>query len=101
MKAIEVQSKRKWRQSLENRNYMELFPIPSPIVIFTGAANKTKRYVQIEISTGVKMKGVASVSSGTEIYIPKHLQRYFEKADYFHCEIVNNKLYEKVSLDIY
>ena len=78
-----------------------MFQIPSDIVVNTGAANKTKRYVRIKLNTGIRMKGVGTISSGTELYIPKHLRRYFEKAKYFDCEIVNNTLYEKPDMDIY
>lgn len=100
MKATEVLSTRRWRQNLKNRNYMEMFQIPSKIVSNIGAANKTKRYVRIKLNTGVRMKGVATISSGTELCIPKHLRRYFEKAKHLECEIVNNKIYEEVTLDI-
>jgi hypothetical protein len=98
--ATKVLSKRKWRQYLKNRKYLVMFQLPSEITKNTDAKNMTKRSVKILLSTGIKMKGAATISSGTEIYIPKHLQRYFKNADWFECEIVNNTLYEKSTFDI-
>lgn len=101
MKTTKILSKRKWRRHLKNRKYMDMFDIPVEIAMNVNARNMTKRLIEIILSTGIKLKGVATVSSGTEIYIPTHLRHYFENAKWFDCEIVNNTLYEKSTLDIY
>ena len=101
MKATEVLAKRKWKQNLSNRRYMGLFTIPKGVCDTSKVNDWTKRLVKIELNTGIKLKGAATVTSGREISIPTHLRHYFEEAEWFDCEIVNDTIYEKTSLDIY
>jgi hypothetical protein len=99
--ATKVLSKRKWRQFLKNRKYLVMFQLPSEISRNCNAKNMTKRMVSISLSTGSRMKGVATISSGTELYIPTHLRHYFKDANWFDCEIINDTLYEKSTIDVY
>lgn len=101
MKTTEILSKRKWRHHLTNRKYMGLFLIPRDIWPDTKVRDGSKRRLLFEFDTGIRLRGTASITSGTEISIPKHLQHYFEEAKWFDCEIIDNTLYEKVTLDIY
>lgn len=87
-----VLSKRKWRQFLNNGKYLVMFQLPSEIFRNCNAKNMTKRMVSISLSTGKSMKGAATISSGTELYIPTHLRHYFRDANWFDCEIVNDTL---------
>lgn len=101
MNAIEVLSKRKWRQNLKKRKYVGLFQIPKVVWENNKVNDGTKRLLKIKFNTGIILKGPATVTSGREIYIPMHLQHYFENAEWFNCEIVDNTLYHKSNLDIY
>lgn len=100
MSSTKVLTKGKWRQDLKNRNYMGLFLIPREVFESEKINDGTKRLVKIVCSTGQKLRGAVSITSGREIYIPKHLHHYFEDAEWFDCEILDDILYPKSNLDI-
>ncbi|MBK9097535.1 MAG: hypothetical protein IPM14_05275 [bacterium] len=91
----------KWKLDLRKRKYMGLFLVPRQVFEATNVNDGTKRLLSFKFNTAIKLRGTASITSGREISIPKHLQHYFEEADWFECEILDNTLYEKVTLDIY
>ena len=88
MGATCVLSGRTWRQNLSRRSYLAYFQIPSKIVRACRIRMNTKRQVVVRLSTGRSASGVATISSGTEIYIPTALRTALEKAKWFDCTIV-------------
>ena len=88
MGATRVLSGRTWRQDLGHRSYFAYFQIPLKIVRACRIRINTKRRVEIRLSSGCSAKGVATISSGTELYIPTALRAELEKAKWFECTIV-------------
>ena len=100
MNPTKVLAKRKWRQDLKKRKYMGLFLIPREVFEYAKVNDGTKRLVRITFNTGTELKGAVTVTSGREIYIPKRLHHYFENAQWFDCEVLDDVRYPKSSLDI-
>jgi hypothetical protein len=80
---------------------MVMFQLALEISRNCNAINMTKRKVSISLSTGIRMKCTATISSGTELYIPTYLRHYFKNANWFDCEINNDTLYEKSTIDVF
>lgn len=100
MNPTKVLSKSKWHQDLKKRNYMGLFLIPREVFEYANVNDGTKRLVRIKFDTDTELKGAVTVTSGREIYIPRHLHHYFENAQWFDCEILDDICYPIASLDI-
>lgn len=98
MKATEMKGKRKWRQSLAKRTYLSLFRLPFFIVINCKVVSNTKRSVLIDLSDGRKILGLATITSGTEIYIPTRFHKDLQSCEWFECEILDDTLYVESSL---
>jgi|WetSurMetagenome_2_1015567.scaffolds.fasta_scaffold80362_2 hypothetical protein len=98
MGATRVLSSRTWRQNLSRRSYLVYFQIPSKIVHACRIRTNTKRRVAIRLSTGCSIIGVATISSGTELYIPAAVRAGFEKAKWFKCTIVGAAKFAKSDL---
>lgn len=100
MNRIEILSDRKWKYLSPSKRTYNLLQVPKTICTTSDVSDGTKRKLMFVFDSGVKLSGAASITSGREISIPKHLHHYFEEAKWFECEIVDKNLYEKVTLDI-
>ncbi|MDO8417287.1 MAG: hypothetical protein Q7S87_13860 [Agitococcus sp.] len=100
MAATKVIGPHSWQQSLTNRDRdFKLFRIPGSIVNTNEIKSNTKRNIKITLSTGKVLQGFCSVTSGTEIYIPKEFSEYLKESKWFDCDIIGNNTGEKTTLE--
>lgn len=96
--ATTVLGSRKWRQNLAKRQYLASFNIPAAIVLSCKIQPNRKRQVEIAVSTGKRLGGFCTISSGTELLVPTKYQELLRDAEYFECEIVGNETSDTVTL---
>jgi hypothetical protein len=100
MTATEYLKKNKWRYYLKGRKRdFKHFSVPSANVQACQVEMNTKRNVRINLSTGEKMTGFMTISSGTELYFPKRFRTILRSAKWFECEIVGHKISDKATID--
>jgi hypothetical protein len=82
-----IVSPRRWYFDLSGRDRdFRLFQIPSGVVDTCGVTWNTRRDLRVVLSTGRRMSGFCTITSGTELSIPTHLQDDFRQADWFVAE---------------
>jgi hypothetical protein len=97
--ATQVLGDRDWRHSLANRERdFTLFQIPKDVRTKCAVEPNTKRFVQIRLSTGARLGGFCTITSGTELRIPAEQQPLFREAAFFECSIVGDERSDEVTL---
>jgi len=76
-----------------------LFLIPTGIVEQCGVAWNSKRDLRIVLSTGRLLRGFCTITSGTEMSIPTHLQDEFRQAEWFVSEVIGDETADQATLD--
>jgi hypothetical protein len=100
MAASVVLGPRRWYFDLSGRDRdYRLFLIPREIVDACGVTWNSKRRINIVLNTGQRLEGFCTITSGTELSIPTHLQGEFRQANWFVCEIVGDETADAVTLD--
>ena len=100
MAASVVLGSRRWYFDLSGRDRdYRLFLIPREVVDACGVAWNTKRRLIVVLSTGQRLEGFCTITSGTELSIPTDLQRDFRQASWFVCEIVGEETADAVTLE--
>jgi hypothetical protein len=100
MSATTILGARRWRHDLAGRDRdFRLFRIPESIVEDCDVTWNTKRAVDITLSTGRRMRGFCTITSGTELSIPTHLQNGLREAEWFECEILGDETSDRATLD--
>ena len=92
MPATVVTSPRSFRYYLagRQRNFAN-FQIRPEVVSGCNIVANTKRRVEIRLSTGRRLGGFCTISSGTELYIPTRFRNSLRNADSFHCEVIGHE----------
>jgi hypothetical protein len=100
MAASTVLGPRRWYFDLSGRDRdFRLFLIPSSVVEQSSITWNCKRHVRVLLSTGQLLQGFCTITSGTELSIPTHLQEDFRHAEWFVCEVIGEETAEQVTLD--
>src|ERR1700730_15137756 len=100
MASSTVVAARRWYFDLANRERdHRLFLIPRTVVEAAGISWNSKRRVSVVLSTGRRLGGFCTITSGTELSIPAHLKQDVREAGWFGCEIVGDETAEIAPLD--